>query len=235
MRESLLADRKIGGRPDDTGATAFLALRRFIHSNASERYSEGVTIMATQTIPAISAHPTPATRLAFAGLTLGILSCVLYACILMFARTSNGPAFTTAGDYWLTASGIPFVAALLLITAGIHKLHHGRDGLPGRIGLILTGAAMTAFAVAFTAGLITRHTHALGPLYPFCVAASLAGLVIFTIGMIRARLLPWWTGPALVAGWLIGGPITAFAAAPFVLAAVYATIIILLRKTVRAS
>jgi len=186
--------------------------------------------MATQTVPAISAHRAPAARLAFAGLTLGILSCALLTYILMFVRTSNGPTYTTTGDYWLTASGIPFVVALFLATAGIHDLHRGRDGLPGRVGVIVTGAAMTGFLVAFTAGLITRQTQALGPIYPICVVASVAGLVIFTIGMIRARLLPWWTGPALVAGWLVGGPLDAFAAAPLLLAAVYAMIAILLRK-----
>jgi hypothetical protein len=147
-------------------------------------------------------------------------------------RIDRASAYTTTGDYWLTASGIPFVVALLATTAGIHNLHRGRDGLPGRAGVILTGAAMTGFLVAFTAGLITRQTQALGPIYPICVAASLAGLVIFTIGMIRARLLPWWTGQALVTGWLAGGPLDAFAAAPLLLAAVYATIAILLRKEI---
>ena len=186
--------------------------------------------MATQTVPVISARQAPAARLAFAGLTLGILSCALLTYILMFVRTSNGPTYTTTGDYWLTASGIPFVVALFLATAGIHDLHRGRDGLPGRVGVILTGAAMAGFLVAFIAGLITRQTQALGPIYPICVVASVAGLVIFTIGMIRARLLPWWTGPALVAGWLVGGPLDAFAAAPLLLAAVYAMIAILLRK-----
>jgi|HubBroStandDraft_1064217.scaffolds.fasta_scaffold15089_1 hypothetical protein len=188
--------------------------------------------MATQTAPVIPARRTPATRLAQAGLTLGILSCALLTYILLFVRTSNGPTYTTAGDYWLTASGIPFVVALFLATAGIHRLHGGRDGLPGRAGIILTGAAMAAFVAAFAAGLITRQTHALGPIYPICMVASLAGLVIFTVGMIRARLLPWWTGPALVAGWLLGGPLDVFAAAPLLLAAVYATIAILLRKAV---
>jgi hypothetical protein len=188
--------------------------------------------MATQTVPVISARQAPAARLAFAGLTLGILSCALLTYILMFVRTSNGPTYTTTGDYWLTASGIPFVVALLAATAGIHNLHGGRDGRPGRAGVILTSAAVTGFLVAFTAGLITRQTQALGPIYPICVVASLAGLVIFAIGMIRARLLPWWTGPALVAGWLVGGPLDAFAAAPLLLAAVYATIAILLRKAV---
>ena len=90
--------------------------------------------MATQTPPAIPASRTPATRLTQAGLTLGILSCALLTYILLFVRTSNGPTYTTAGDYWLTASGIPFVVALLLATAGIHHLHGGRDGLPGRAG-----------------------------------------------------------------------------------------------------
>jgi hypothetical protein len=186
--------------------------------------------MATQTAPAFPAHRAPASRLAIAGLTLGILSCALLTCILTFVHTSNGPVYTTAGDYWLTASGIPFVVALLVATAGIHNLHGGRDGLPGRAGVLLIGAATTGFLVAFAAGLITRQTQALGPIYPICVVASLAGLVIFTIGMIRARLLPWWTGPALVAGWLVGGPLDAFAAAPLLLAAVYATIAILLQS-----
>lgn len=188
--------------------------------------------MATQTVPAISARRAPAARLAFAGLTLGILSCALLTYVLMFVHTSKGPTYTTTGDYWLTASGFPFVVALLLATAGIHDLHGGRDGLAGRVGIILTGTAMTGFLVAFTAGLITRQTQALGPIYPICVVASLTGLVIFTIGIIRARLLPWWTGPALVVGWLVGGPLDAFAAAPLLLAAVYVTIAILLRKAV---
>lgn len=188
--------------------------------------------MATQTVPAISAHRAPTARLAFVGLTMGILSCVLLAYILMFVRTSNGPTFTTTGDYWLIASGIPFAVALFLTVGGIHNLHRGRDGLPGRVGVILTGTAVTGFLVAFTAGLITRQTQPLGPIYPICMAVSLAGLVIFTIGMIRARLFPWWTGPVLVTGWLVGGPVAAFAAAPLLLAAVYAIIAILVRKEI---
>jgi cation diffusion facilitator CzcD-associated flavoprotein CzcO len=58
-------------------------------------------------------------------------------------RIDRASAYPTTGDYWLTASGIPFVVALLATTAGIHNLHRGRDGLPGRAGVILTGAAMT--------------------------------------------------------------------------------------------
>jgi hypothetical protein len=119
--------------------------------------------MATQTVPAISARRAPAARLAFAGLTLGILSCALLTYILMFVHTSNGPTYTTTGDYWLTASGIPFVVALLLATAGIHNLHGGRDGLPGRVGVNQTernpqapssnpGGACTAAASGLPSG-----------------------------------------------------------------------------------
>jgi hypothetical protein len=186
--------------------------------------------MATKTAAPTTAHRDPMARLVFPALALGILSCAVYACILMFVPTTNGQTFTTAGDYWLTAVGIPMVAALLAATAGIHRLQGGRDGRFGLTGLIITTVAVTAFATIFILGLITGTDHAPGPMYPLAVITSLAGLVIFTIGMIRARLLPPWAGPALATGWLAGGPIPFFAAAPLLLAAVYATLAILLRR-----
>jgi len=186
--------------------------------------------MTTQTAAPATAHRDTAARLVFPALAVGILSCAVFAYILMFVPTSNGETLTSAGDYWLTAIGIPMVVALFLVTAGIHRLQGGRDGRFGRIGLVITGAAMTAFAVLFILGLITGQDHAPGPMYPLSTLASITGLVIFTIGIIRARLLPPWAGLALVIGWLAGGPIAFFAAAPLLLAAVYAALAILLRR-----
>lgn len=191
--------------------------------------------MTTQTAVSATAHRDLAARLVFPALALGILSCALFAYILMFVPTTNGQALTSAGDYWLTAIGIPMVVALFLVTSGIHRLQDGRDGRFGRIGLIITGAAMTAFAVIFILGLITGQDHAPGPMYPLSTLASVIGLVIFTIGMIRARLLPLWAGPALVIGWLTGGPIAFFPAAPLLLAAAYAALAIQLRKAATSS
>jgi hypothetical protein len=56
---------------------------------------------------------------------------------------------------------------------------------------------------------------------------------VFAVGTIRARVLPWWAGPALAVTWLIGGPVgeggpTGFKGSALLLAAVLLTIAIIL-------
>jgi hypothetical protein len=92
------------------------------------------------------------------------------------------------------------------------------------------------FLPPLTASLVTKQTEALGPVYLLSMLTSLIGVIVFAVGTIRARVLPWWAGPALPVTWLVGGPVgeggeggpTGFKGSALLLAAVLLTIAIIL-------
>jgi hypothetical protein len=55
------------------------------------------------------------------------------------------------------------------------------------------------------ASTVGKDDQTLGPLYPIAALVTFIGMIVFTIASLRARILPWWTTPALTLGWIVGG------------------------------
>lgn len=160
--------------------------------------------MTTTTAPIT----TPATRtLARAGVAAGVLACLLIAAIDLFAHTASEGRFEGAADYWYTADLFPFVLGPLLLLIAVRRVQGGRDGALGTVGFVVTTLGFLGFLPCGVAALVTRDPMALGPVYMLSMLATVAGLVLSAIAMVRARVLPRWAGPVLLAGWVVGGPI----------------------------
>ncbi|WP_248960000.1 hypothetical protein [Sphaerisporangium perillae] len=140
------------------------------------------------------------------GLIFGTLAGAVLAAIDLFATTSD-TTYTSPMDYVFTADGFPFVLGPLLAITGIHSIQRPRDGLAGRIGFAVTAVGLIGFLPPLVASLVTKQAEALGPVYFLSMLTSLIGVIVFAVGTVRARVLPWWAGPALAVTWLVGGPV----------------------------
>jgi hypothetical protein len=165
-------------------------------------------------------------RLAQTGLLVGALSSVVVALLDLLTAVAQHDRLIDAADYAFTANGFPFVLAMLVAVAALHSLQSGRDGRLGTVALILTTVGTLGFLPPLVVSLINGDTEALGPVYLLSMLTSLIGLVLFAISSVRARVLPWWAGPAMAAGWAVGGPVgeggpLGFRGSALLLAAVY--------------
>jgi hypothetical protein len=174
------------------------------------------------------------------GLICGTLAAAALAAMDLFAITSD-TRYTSLMDYLFTANGFPFVLGPLLAIIGIHSIQRPRDGLAGRIGFAVMAIGLIGFLPPLVASLITKQADALGPVYFLSMLTSLIGVIVFAAGTIRARVLPWWAGPALAVTWLVGGPVgeggpTGFKGSALLLAAVLLAIAAILPgRTARAA
>jgi hypothetical protein len=151
--------------------------------------------------------PPATSTLARAGVAVGVLACLVIAAIDLFAHTASSGRFVGAADFWYTADLFPFVLGPLLLLIAARRVQGGRDRRLGTSGFVLTALGLLGFLPCGVAALITRDPMALGPVYMLSMLATMAGLALSAIAMIRARVLPRWAGPVLLAGWLIGGPV----------------------------
>ncbi|MFG2039799.1 hypothetical protein [Dactylosporangium sp. NPDC048998] len=184
------------------------------------------------------AAPRTAPRVVTIGAALLCFACVVLAVFDFFVPTSND-AFTSTADYLYTLDGLPLMAGLLLIVAGLHSAQDGRDGRLGRIGLLVTAVGTVAVVVCLLASFVTRSENSLGPVYVLGTFTTFLGLILFAIASVRAHVLPWWAGPTLTVAWIVGGPVgdngpLGFKASGLLLAAVAIAIATVTPRTVTA-
>ncbi|MEU6428098.1 hypothetical protein ABZ860_19580 [Microbispora sp. NPDC046973] len=162
------------------------------------------------TTSAPQAHTGPARLpygLAQTGLLTGAASAAALALLDLFTSVPQHDRLIDLADYVFAADGFPLALGMLVSAAAIHALHGGRDGRLGSVALVLTTVGMLGFLPPLVASLVSGDTEALGPVYLLSMLASLIGLALFAIGLLRAGMLPWWAGPSLVVGWVVGGPV----------------------------
>lgn len=150
--------------------------------------------------------PRTAHRTVSLGAALLVFSCAVLAIFDFFITTSNG-SFTSTADYVYTLDGLPFVAGLLLVVSGLRTVQRGRDGKLGRAGFLVVAVGVAAVFVCLITSVVTSSENSLGPVYVLGTFATIIGLVIFAVASLRARVLPWWVGPALALTWIVGGPV----------------------------
>jgi hypothetical protein len=150
--------------------------------------------------------PTGALRRAEIALAIGIAAGIPFALIGLAATlTPNDHHFRHAADYWYTGLGIPYLAAPLVLLPAIRSLQGGRDGVVGRIGLLLTSLALLTIVAILPYGVVAGTSAGLGPTYPVASFAADVGMVLFCIGAFRALLLPRTLVTAWLAAWVLGG------------------------------
>jgi hypothetical protein len=131
-------------------------------------------------------------RLMWIGIASATVGLVVLALSQTFWTTSSGGDFKYAADYWMTAPALPIGVGLMLHTFGVHRLHHGRDGRLGTVGVWLFAACSSVIVVQCMASLPAGAELRWGPSYPLCALGSFAGLALLAAGSWRAGLLPKW-------------------------------------------
>jgi hypothetical protein len=162
------------------------------------------------TTSATQAHTGPARLpygLAQAGLMTGAASAAALALLDLFTSVPQHDRLIDFADYAFTADGFPFVLGMLVSVAAIHSLHGGRDGKLGSVALVLTTVGMLGFLPPLAVSLVSGDAESLGPVYLLSMLVSLIGLVLFAVALVLGRVLPWWAGPSLAVGWVVGGPV----------------------------
>jgi len=152
-----------------------------------------------------AAPPRTTTRTLRTGAALLALSCVVLAIFDLFIPTTQD--FRGPAEYVYTVDGVPFVLGLVLMLVGLRGIQRGQDGKLGFAGLLLVTIGVAAIGIALIASVITASENSFGPAYPLGALTSFIGMVVFTIGALRARVLPWWMTPALTVTWIVGGPV----------------------------
>jgi fumarate reductase subunit D len=169
-------------------------------------------------------------RLTTAGIALGIIGLLMMGLSLLFGTFHDDDFRAT--DYVLTASALPQGFGLFLVTLGVHRLQHGRDGRFGTAGIWVYGLCLTELVVQCTASVVDGSELIWGPLYPVCAFGLMLGLALLAAGSWRVGLLPrWmlsvWPPLGLVGSFLGIGPI------PLVFAAFLALLAVVLPRRVR--
>jgi hypothetical protein len=195
--------------------------------------------MTTLAVPTLTADAPDAIRVALrraqAALMLGVAAAVALVAILYFVTTSSGDGkFQHAGDYVLTANGIPYIVALLVLLPALRALQQGRDGRLGRAGIALSSLGSALLLAIFVYGVAAGTESSFGPGYVVASLATILGVALFAAGSWRTGLLPRWLLPAWVVAWAIGSMLPILRPGPLLLAAVYLTMAALLPRRLRA-
>jgi hypothetical protein len=152
------------------------------------------------TMTTLLSNPPRSTRTIPVGAAILALGCVILACFDFFVTTSDGE-YTRTADYLYALDMYPLLIGLGLLLAGVCARQGGR----GRTGAVIVGVGLLGLAVDGAAAMIGGDDQTLGPLYPIATLVSFVGMIVFTVSSVRARVLPWWTTPALTIGWIVGG------------------------------
>lgn len=193
------------------------------------------------TAPATRAVPVPSRnrassplRRAVTALHVGAAAAVALVAIGMFLRTSpDEGAFHYAGDYVLTADGIPYVLVLLTLLPALRTLQQRRDGALGRAGTIVAGVGAVVLLGMFVYGLIAATAGSLGPTYVLASLATIVGVALFAAGSWRTGLIPRRLLVCWPVAWAIGSMLPIWGFGPLLLAAVYVAMAVLLPRRVR--
>lgn len=191
--------------------------------------------MSNSVAPAVAA-PTAAARRtgltrARTSLYVGAAASVVLASIVLFVPIStDDAAFHHIGDYFVTATGIPFVLAPAFLLPALRVLQSGRDGRLGFAGIVAMDVGAVVLTGMFVYGVIAATGGSLGPTYVLASAVTIVGVILFAIGSWRARLLPGWLLAAWPVAWTIGGLLPILAPGPLLLAVVYVAMAVLLQR-----
>jgi hypothetical protein len=147
-----------------------------------------------------------AVRTSAVGAALLALGCVVLAYLDFFVTTSDGK-FVSAADYVYTVDMLPLLVGLFLLVSGLRGVQSGRDGKLGTAGFVVLTVGLVGLTVTGVDSMITKDAQALGPVYVLSTFATFIGLILFAIGGLRARVLPWWMGPLLTIAWVVGGTV----------------------------
>jgi hypothetical protein len=188
--------------------------------------------VSTSTVRAPDGIRAPLRR-AQAALVLGVAAAVALVAILYFVATSSGDGkFQHSGDYVLTANGIPYIVALLVLLPALRTLQQRRDGRLGQAGIALASVGSAVLLAIFVYGVAAGTESSFGPGYVIASVATILGVGLFAAGSWRVRLLPRWLLAAWVVAWTIGSMLPILRPGPLVLAAVYLAMLALLPRRV---
>lgn len=192
----------------------------------------GAILASAAAVSSPSKNVAPALRRAVAALWVGAAAAVALAMISLFVTTSSDDKFHHVGDYFLTADGIPYVLALLVLLPALRELQDRRDGRFGFVGLVAASAGAVVLLGMFVYGLIAATGGSLGPTYVLASLATIIGVVLFAIGSWRARLLPRWLVVLWPVAWFGGSMLPIVGPGPLLLAAAYIAMAVVLPRRV---
>ncbi|HET7172654.1 MAG TPA: hypothetical protein VFI30_00060 [Nocardioidaceae bacterium] len=172
-----------------------------------------------------------ALRRAEGALVVGALAAVALAAVELFATTTPDEGhFHYLGDYLLTASGIPYMLALLVLLTSLRTLQGRRDGRTGYIGSAIASVGAVVLTGIFGYGLIAATSSSLGPTYVLAALATVVGVIVFAVGSWRAGLLPRWLLVAWPVAWILGSALPFPGPWPLLLAALYVVMAVVLPR-----
>jgi hypothetical protein len=170
-------------------------------------------------------------RRAQAAAVLGAATALALVAILYLVTTSSGDgAFHHAGDYVLTANGIPYIVCLLVLLGALRTLQQRRDGRLGQAGIALAGVGSAVLLAIFVYGLAAGSESSFGPGYVLASIATILGVALFAAGSWRTGLLPRWLLGLWVVAWAVGSMLPILRPGPVLLAGVYVTVAALLPR-----
>ena len=103
-----------------------------------------------------------------------------------------------------------------------------RDGALGLAGIAITTVCLIALSGIIAASLAAGHDVQAGPTYLLATLGTAVGIALFAAGSWRVGLLRRWLLAIWPIIWLIGS-FAAVSASPLLLAALYITLLVLLR------
>lgn len=188
--------------------------------------------MTTAVAEAHAAHaPGTALRRAQAALALGAAAAIALAATDLFVTTSSGDgAFHHTGDWVLTADGIPYMLALLVLLPALRTIQGRRDGRRGQAGVALAGVGALVLLGIFVYGLAAATSSSIGPLYVVGAFATIVGIALFAAGSWRVGLLPRRLLAFWVVAWIVGSALPIPGPWPLLLAGAYLAMALLLRR-----
>lgn len=169
-------------------------------------------------------------RVTVAGAALGALAAIVEALLGAFTSQTSGTAhYQHAADYGFTAVALPVAVAAVLVLFGVRALQHRRDGRLGLVGVVLATVCLAVLSAIIVASLVAGHDVQAGPGYMLGTLGAFLGTALFAAGSWRAGLLPRWLLVVWPIVWVIGS-FAAVSASPFLLAAFYVVLLVVLHR-----
>jgi len=105
--------------------------------------------------------------------------------------------FEPRADGWYYVAYSLFVAALLLtlvVLAGLHLWHRGRDGWLGRAGFYVSALGLSCLSVTAVVR-IASGREIFDVLFALGFLLAIVGFLLFGVAILKTRLLPAWSAP----------------------------------------
>jgi hypothetical protein len=146
-------------------------------------------------------------RTAEVALWLGIASAVFLTLVwFVFPLTHEGAsAYRHTGDYLYSGTGIPFVAAPLLLLGALRNLQGDRGGKKVVVGFWLAACSLLVLMPLLAASTVAGKELQWGPTYVLATLGSIVGIGLFAAGWQRLDLIRRSTLWIWVFSWTVGG------------------------------